>query len=198
MVTARPRAAKFSAGFSLVIALAGALVRRDWGLPLSGAGAPAARLLAALAAALVAGAIPLIRPPPRPAAGRLPTGCAAISRQRMPWLERAFTAFQQAKALPAARRGLLGGGTGIFWSWAQGRYCSRRSSLGAKRQLRTEAIFLLCGVLPRARKPASLTLSSAPRASHRWRRDRLRSRRDPPATVLARLGRKTGTLIGRY
>ena len=103
MVTARPRAAKFFAGFSLVIALAGALVRRDWGLPLGGAGAPALRLLTAVASALIAGPIALIGPPHRPPAGCPPTGWAAISREWMPWQERPLTPFQQAETVSATR-----------------------------------------------------------------------------------------------
>ena len=94
-----------------------------------------------MASTLIAGAIALIGPPLRPTAGSPPTGCAAISRERMPRLERSLAPFQQAETLSAARWGLPGRRTGIFWRWAQGRYCSRRSSLGAKRQLRTEASY---------------------------------------------------------
>jgi len=139
LVTARSRAAKSFAGRGFVIALAGAFARRLWAAPLGGAGAPAARLLAAVASTLSAGAIALIGLPLRPPAGCLPTGCAAIARQRMPWLERPLTSLQQAETLSATRWGLPGRRRGIFSKWAQGRYCSRRSSLGVKRQLRTEA-----------------------------------------------------------
>jgi hypothetical protein len=69
-VTARPGAAKFFAGLSLVIALARALVRRLCSLSMDGAAAPASRLLTAIAPTLVAGAIALIGSPPRPSAGR--------------------------------------------------------------------------------------------------------------------------------
>lgn len=143
-VTARPVAAKFFAGLGLVIALARALVRRLCSLSMDGAAAPASRLLTAIAPTLVAGAIALIGSPPRPSAGRLPAGSATVSRERIVGLEPPLTAFQQAPALSATRWGLLGRRMGILWSWAQGRYCSRRSSLGAKRQLRTEAS--LCAV----------------------------------------------------
>ena len=126
-------------GLGFVIALAFALGRWLLATPLGVAGAPSVRLLAAVASTLIAGAIVLIGSPQRPPAGCLPAGCAAVSRERMPWLERSLAPFQQADTLSAMRWGLPGRRTGVFWSWAQGRYCSRRSSLGAKRQLRTEA-----------------------------------------------------------
>jgi hypothetical protein len=124
-----------------MIALALAFARRLWATPLGGADARASRLLAAVASTLIAGAIALIGPPLRPTAGSLPTGCAAIPRERMLWLKRSLAPLQQTATLSAIRGGLPGRRTGILWMWAQGRYCSRRSSLGAKRQLRTEASF---------------------------------------------------------
>jgi hypothetical protein len=143
-------------GVGFVIALAFAVGRRLLAAPLGCAGAPSARLLAAMLSTLLAGAIVLIGSPQRPSASRLPTGRAAVSRQRMPWLKRPLAPFQQAETLSATRWGLPARRTGVFWSRAQGRYCSRRSSLGAKRQLRTEAS--LCAPAS-CRRPCGRTAS---------------------------------------
>jgi hypothetical protein len=146
---------------------------------------------------LVAGAILLVSPPARPPAGRQPTGCAAISGERMLWVKRPLASREQAEALPATRRGLPGRRARIFWSWAQGRYCSRRSSLGAKRQLRTEAFYCTATCdrrlsVGRRHFIPSATSKLPPAAPwHHYRRDRA-------AVVLARYERKTGILINCY
>src|SRR5260370_24876993 len=67
----------------------------------------------------------------------------------MPRLERPLASLQQAETLSATRWGLPGRRMGILWRWAQGRYCSRRSSLGAKRQLCTEASYCAAASCPR-------------------------------------------------
>jgi hypothetical protein len=159
-----------------VIALALVFARRLWAAALGGADARAPRLLAAVASTLIAGAIMLIGPPLRPPASSLPTGLAAVSRQRMPGLERPLAPLQQAEPLSAARWGLPGRRAGIFWRWAQGRYCSRRSSLGAKRQLRTEASY--CA--------AASYLRPSNRTSSMYRRQRERATTGPQTgTVFA-------------
>ena len=91
----------------------------------------------------------------------------------------------------------LGERTGIFWRWAQGRYCSRRSSLGAKRQLRTEASLLRCSSCLRPSVRTSTTVPPVTDAGHCWPAKWHRLHRDPLAAPLARLRRKTGTLIRR-
>jgi hypothetical protein len=196
-VAAWPRAGKIVVGVGLMIALAIALGRGVLQAPLGVAGAPSMRLLTTVAPSLIAGSIEMVGSPLRPLAGRLPTGCAAISRERMLWLERLLAPFQQAETLPAMCWGLPGRRTGIFWTWAQGRYCSRRSSLGAKRQLRTEASL-------RARLPAGgiqpgsyqfiANLPPEATAEPEWPA----LRRDPLTAAMARLSRETGTLIDRY
>ena len=128
-----------------MIALARGRGRRLRGAALLGAVAPAVRLLTATGPTLVAGTIPLVSPPLRPPACPLPTGCAAISSEGVAGLKGLFAALQQAKTPSATDCGLPGTRTGIFWNWAQGRYSSQRSSLGAKRQLRTEAFYCATG-----------------------------------------------------
>ena len=143
LVTARPRAAKFFAGLRPCDSPRSWHWSADSGrAPLGGAGAPAARLLAAVASTLIAGAIrvdwPATATTGGPPADRL--RCNIARADAVGW-KGPLAPLQQAETLSATRWGLPGRRTGIFWRWAQGRYCSRRSSLGAKRQLRTEASF---------------------------------------------------------
>lgn len=196
-VAAWPRASKIVVGVGLVIALAIALRWEVLAAPLGGAAAPSASLLATVVPSLVAGSIAMVGSPLRPLASRLLAGFAAVSRERMPRLKRLLAPFQQAEALPATCRGLPGRRTGIFWTWAQGRYCSRRSSLGAKRQLRTEASLrarLLAGGL----QPGSHQFIAGIALPATADLDRPGLGRDPLATATARLGRETGTLITRH
>ena len=146
---------------------------------------------------LVAGAILLVSPPARPPAGRLPTGCAAISGERMLWVKRPLASREQAEALSAPPRRLPGRRARIFWSWAQGRYFSRRSSLGAKRQLRTEAFYCTATCdrrLSAGRRHFIPNATSELQPAAPWRH----FRRDRDAAVLARYEHKTGILIGCY
>ena len=91
-----------------MIALARALGRRLRDASLGRASAPAVSLLAAVASALLAAAVALVGPPQRPSAGRLPTGGATVSCQRMPWLEWLLAPFQQTEPLAATSWGLPG------------------------------------------------------------------------------------------
>ncbi len=197
LVAARPRAGKIVIGVGLMIALAILLGRGVLAAPLGVANAPSVSLLATVALPLIAGSIATVGSPLRPPASRLPAGCAAISRERMPRLKRLLAPFQQAETLPALWWGLPGRRTGIFWTWAQGRYCSRRSSLGAKRQLRTEASLRARRLAGRLQPGSNEFIAgNAPRATSEpeW----LTLRRDPLGAEPARLRRETGTLISRY
>ena len=91
-----------------MIALARALGGRLQGASLRRAGTPTVSLLAAVAAALLATAVALVGPPQRPSVGRLPTGEATISCERMPRLERLLATFQQTVPLSATSWGLPG------------------------------------------------------------------------------------------
>src|SRR5712692_7315763 len=106
LVAARPRAANFFGSRGLLIALGLAFATRSRAGPLRGTHAPAARLRASRATALLAGAIALIGSLLRPAAGCPTTGFAAITREGMPRLKRPLTTLQQAKASSATRGSL--------------------------------------------------------------------------------------------
>jgi len=107
-VAARTRAGKFLSRRCLVIALARELSRRIRVASPGGTSAPAVSLLAAVASALLAATVALISPPQRPSAGRVPTGGATISCERMPWLEQPLATFQQTEPLSATSWGLPG------------------------------------------------------------------------------------------
>ena len=106
------------------------------------------RLFASLLLAVLGRPIPLTRPPALPMASRVATLFTAIVRSWMPWPEQPFTALEQTTPGPMIT---------ALWPFADvpnkmtlvhGRHCSRRSSLGAKRQLRSEAFFPARSLLP--------------------------------------------------
>ena len=100
------------------------------------------RLFLAALASLFGGAILLACLPSSPPPGRLPTRFAAITGLRLPRPEQPFASFEQALPGPMMMTAL--------WPLADvpkkmtlvhGRHYSRCSSLGAKRQLRSEAFY---------------------------------------------------------
>lgn len=79
---------------------------------------------------------------PSPSRRRGPAGRAAIAALRMRWSITPFTPFEQTLPEPAdGPCPLIGDQDMMQWRWAPGRSCSRRSSLGAKRQLGSEALY---------------------------------------------------------
>ena len=140
----------------------------------------------------------LVSPPPRPPSGRLPTGCAAVSGQQMPWVERAARipasrqrrCRQHAGACLREERGYSGagpkGGTA-----PEGQASGRSVNFAPRR-------FIAQRPTTDGSRPDRATLSPALRVSYRRPAHWHRFRRDPATAILARYRRKTGILIRCY
>jgi hypothetical protein len=126
---------------------------------------------------LRAGPVVLTGMPTPPAPGRVPATLTAVTHLGMAGPEPAFTAFQKtaACAKPTPRL-LIGAAPRWILRWAHGRLYSRRSSLGEKWQLFSEAFLSAHPQLP----------SAYPHGRHR------------PIAANTSSGRQIGKLLGRH